>query len=125
MSLAYHPQTDGQTERANMTIEKMLRSFTHPLGDDWDQHLGDLEFAYNNSEQRNTGQTPFFLMHGYHLRTPMDMYNATDEVPAAGDFVKQMLEGYEAAARALEYASRQQKEQFDKQRTAVPFKAGD
>lgn len=45
----------------------------HPYGDDWDQRIGDLDFAYNNSEQRSTGQTPFFLLHGFHPRVPVDL----------------------------------------------------
>jgi hypothetical protein len=49
MSTAYHPETDGQSERANLTIEEMLRHHVHPLHDDWDRYLPVLEFAYNNS----------------------------------------------------------------------------
>ena len=128
LSTAYHPQTDGQTERANRTIEEMLRSYVHPYGDDWDQRLGDAEFAYNNSEQRSTGQTPFYLLHGWHPRTPMDLYNrgdAEDETPAATAFVEQMISGHQAAAAAMEQASQRQKEQFDKRRSRSPFKEGD
>ena len=127
LSTAYHPQTDGQTERANRTIEEMLRSYVHPLGDDWDQKIGDVEFAYNNSEQKSTGQTPFYLAHGFHPRTPIDLYNPaiTEQMPAAENFVKQMLDGHEAAAHAMEYAGQQQKEQFDKRRKESPFSEGD
>ena len=127
LSTAYHPQTDGQTERANRTLEEMLRSYVHPYGDDWDQHLGDVEFAYNNSEQKSTGQTPFYLLHGFHPRTPIDLYNPAiaEHMPAAEHFVKQILQGHEAAKAAMEYASQQQKEQFDKKRKESPFKQGD
>ena len=127
LSTAYHPHTDGQTERANRTIEEMMRSYVHPFGDDWDQHLCDVEFAYNNSEQKSTGQTPFYLLHGFHPRTPIDLYNpaVAEHMPAADHFVKQILQGHEAAKSAMEYASQQQKEQFDKKRTESPFKQND
>ena len=47
MSTPYHPQTDGQTERANRTLEEMLRHFVNPTRNDWDEHLDAAEFACN------------------------------------------------------------------------------
>ena len=127
LSTAYHPQTDGQTERANRTLEEMLRAYITPLGDEWDQRLAEVEFAYNNSEHKSTGQTPFYLSYGFHPRVPLDLYNpeATEETPAAKDFVKRLVEGHQAAAAAIEYAGLQQKEAYDKRRMPSPFKAGD
>ena len=127
LSTAYHPQTDGQTERANRTLEEMLRSYIRPLGDDWDQKLCDMEFSYNNSENKSTGQTPFYLMYGFHPRTPIDLYNPAiaEPMPAAKHFVEQMLAGHQAAKAALEKAGAQQKEQYDRKRKESPFKKGD
>ncbi len=51
MSTAYHPQTDGQTERANRTLEDMLRAYVNYRSDEWDEHLIAAEIAYNNSKQ--------------------------------------------------------------------------
>uniref|UniRef100_A0A8C5M9M1 Integrase catalytic domain-containing protein n=1 Tax=Leptobrachium leishanense TaxID=445787 RepID=A0A8C5M9M1_9ANUR len=48
LSTAYHPQTNGQTERANGTLEQYLRCFTSHLQDDWADLLPIAEFAYNN-----------------------------------------------------------------------------
>ena len=45
MSTSFHPQTDGQTERANRTLEDMLRHYINPSQNDWDQHLAAIEFA--------------------------------------------------------------------------------
>ena len=64
MSTAHHPQTDGQTERANRTLKEMLRSYVNSRQNDWDQYLAPLEFAYNNAQQSSTGHSPFFLNHG-------------------------------------------------------------
>jgi len=62
MSTSHHPQTDGQTECANRTIEDMLRAYVAPHQSDWDEHLITAEFAYNNSVQASTGFTPFYLI---------------------------------------------------------------
>ena len=66
MSSAYHPQTDGQTERMNRTLEEILRAFVNREIDDWDLHLVTAEIAINNSVQESTGFTPFYLNSGRH-----------------------------------------------------------
>ena len=50
-STAYHPQTDGQSERTIQTLEDMLRTCVLDLGGSWEDHLHLVEFAYNNSYQ--------------------------------------------------------------------------
>ena len=65
MSTASHPQTDGQTERQNRTLEEALRAYVNYKQDDWDQHLIALELAYNCSVQRSTGYSPYYLNYGY------------------------------------------------------------
>jgi transposase InsO family protein len=55
MSTAYHPQSDGQTERANRTLVQALRSYVSSRHDDWDNHLPLIEFAYNNTVNASTG----------------------------------------------------------------------
>src|SRR3569833_630917 len=69
-STAYHPQTDGQSEKANQVLEEMLRHFVQQDHSDWDQHLHTCAFAYNNSVNRSTGVTPFFLCNGQHPNVP-------------------------------------------------------
>jgi len=65
-STAYHPETDGQTERMNQTIEQYLRQFVNHRQDDWKEWLAVGEFAYNDSTHAATHQTPFFLNYGQH-----------------------------------------------------------
>ena len=92
MSTAHHPQTDGQSERANRTVEDMLRAYVAPYQQDWDEHLVAAEFAYNNSIQARTGFTPFYLTQGRHPHTPLSLLVANscpsphDVKPAANDF---------------------------------------
>jgi hypothetical protein len=65
-STAYHPQTDGQTERQNAEIEKYLRAWINERQDDWSEWLPMAEFAINNRVASATGVSPFFLNHGRH-----------------------------------------------------------
>ena len=66
-STAYHPQTDGQTERCNQELELYLRTFSNERQNDWARLLPLAEFAYNNTPQSTTGVSPFFANKGYHL----------------------------------------------------------
>jgi RNase H-like domain found in reverse transcriptase/Integrase zinc binding domain/Reverse transcriptase (RNA-dependent DNA polymerase)/Chromo (CHRromatin Organisation MOdifier) domain len=69
-STAYHPQTDGQTERQMRTLKEALRSYVNTRHTNWDEHLVHLEFAYNNAIHKSTGYSPFYLNYGYHPRVP-------------------------------------------------------
>ena len=69
-STAYHPQSDGQTERVNQVLEQYLRMFVNYQQDDWSQLLHKAEFTYNNSEHTSTKMTPFYANYGYHPLDP-------------------------------------------------------
>jgi len=66
MSTAYHPQTDGQTERTKEGLEGYLRTFVHYDQNDWPQLLPLAEHAYNNSATNVHKMTPFFANYGFH-----------------------------------------------------------
>lgn len=68
LSTAYHPETDGQTERANKTLEVYLRHFVNYYQDDWAHHLAIAEFCCNNHVNASTGMSPFFASFGHHPR---------------------------------------------------------
>ena len=65
-STAYHPRTDGQTERVNQPLEAYLRHYVNYLQDDWADWLDLAESSYNNSKHSTTGMTPFYACNGYH-----------------------------------------------------------
>jgi len=69
-SSAYHPQTDGQTERTNRVLEDVLRCFAETNQTNWDTYLPMAEFAMNNAPNESTRQTPFMLNYGVNPRHP-------------------------------------------------------
>lgn len=71
LSTAYHPQTDGQSERTIQTLEDMLRACVLDWGGKWGEYLPLVEFAYNNSYHSSIGMSPFEALYGRPCRTPM------------------------------------------------------
>jgi transposase InsO family protein len=68
---AYHPQTDGQTERVNQILKDMLRACALQYGRSWDTSLPYAEFSYNNSYQESLKMAPFEMLYGRRCQTPL------------------------------------------------------
>ena len=71
LSTAYHPETDGQTERVNQVLEDMLRMYVMDQQSHWEKYLPLVEFAYNNSYHSSIGMPPFEALYGRPCRTPL------------------------------------------------------
>ena len=74
LSVAYHPQTDGQTEQFNSTVLQMLRCFVNKYHTDWPLHIPALLYAYHHTVHTATGYTPHSLLFGWSprdLRAPL------------------------------------------------------
>ncbi|GJT12910.1 hypothetical protein Tco_0859952 [Tanacetum coccineum] len=71
MSIAYHPETDGQSERTIQTLEDMLRACILDFGKGWDKHLPLVEFSYNNSYHTSIKAAPFEALYGRKCRSPI------------------------------------------------------
>jgi len=128
MSTAFHPQTDGQTERANRTLEEGLRAYVSRMQTDWDQHLLPLEIAYNNSVQASTGFTPFFLNSGQHFHLPIQQALLPAHVSAnqsSADRLEQLSRSLQIAQSNLVDAQQRQSAYADQSRRAVEFSVGD
>ena len=67
ISTAFHPKTDGSTERINQQVETYLRAFISYAQDDWEFLLAMAQLSINNREAASTGVSPFFLTHGYNM----------------------------------------------------------
>ena len=90
-SSAYHPQTDGQTERTNQILEDMLRACALQYGTSWDKSLPYAEFSYNNSYQKSLKMAQFEVLYGRKCRTPL-FWNQTEESQVFGPEVLQLVE---------------------------------
>ncbi|GKE75909.1 putative reverse transcriptase domain-containing protein [Tanacetum coccineum] len=75
MSTAYHPETDGQSERTIQTLENMLRACVLDFGKNWDRHLPLVEFSYNNSYHTSIKVAPFEALYGRKCRSPKSYAN--------------------------------------------------
>ncbi|GJW17317.1 putative reverse transcriptase domain-containing protein [Tanacetum coccineum] len=71
MSMAYHLETDGQSERTIQTLEDMLRAYVIDFGKGWEKHLPLVEFSYNNSYHASIKATPFEALYGRKCRSPV------------------------------------------------------
>jgi len=129
MSTSYHAQTDGQTERANRTLEDALRSYVNSQQDDWDELLPLMEMAYNNSVQASTGFSPYFLNHGREMATclsrSMESTNIPHSAPAAGEMLRRWEEALSMAKEHIRQAQERQRKYADQHRRNVTFDIGD
>ena len=120
LSSAYHPQTDGQTERMNQEIEKYLRAFVSHQQNDWANWLPSCQFAMNNTVKSSTGFTPFELNFGRHPNPGSAPAQSSSEMPALEKFVKDLNHSQETAKKALEKTAETMKRFADKKRGSTP-----
>jgi hypothetical protein len=129
MGTAYHPESDGQTENANKTLEIMLRSVIDFAQVDWDEHLAAAELAFNNSKNETTGFTPFYMMYGREARMPIDvalapLTKAADN-PTAAEATARWRTALQQASDNTARQQRRQKLYADRTRREVRFAVGD
>jgi deoxyuridine 5'-triphosphate nucleotidohydrolase len=124
MSSAFHPQTDGQTERMNRTLEQILRMYIDQKQTNWEDLLPIVEFAINNHTSSTTSFTPFFLNYGYHPKfgTSVQKDSANPSALLNHQIIQQNLEKTKDLIRkAQDY----QKAYFDKKHRHLDFQVGD
>src|SRR6266478_3685184 len=125
LSTAYHPETDGQTERINQELEQYLRIFVNHRQDDWKDWLSLAKFSYNNRVHSATHQTPFFVNTGQHPRMGFEPIRRS-KVEAAEKFAERMKEIHKETASTLRKAADDMKRYADQQQGNAPkFKEGD
>jgi len=122
VSTAYHPQTDGETERVNRELETYLRVFCKRIPEDWDKHLPMAEFAYNGRPHSVTKQTPFYLMYGSEPTGFPTAFPKTN-VPAVEERITKLLKARDDARAAHELARQVQIKRSKK--NSPPFNKGD
>ena len=102
LSTAYHPQTDGQTERLNQDVEQYLRLFISQRQNDWPKWIACAEFTYNKVHS-TTKVSPFYANYGQHPRMGIEPWRASKSEPAK-EFAECMKEIHKEAGTALSKA---------------------
>jgi len=122
LSTAYHPQTDGTTERTNQEIEAYLSIYCASQPEEWPIALHTLEFTHNNWRHADRQKTPFELMFGESLiAIPLSFANM--KFPAVEDRMITLIKNREEALAAHELACSRMAER--RKSTFTPFKKGD
>ena len=125
MSTAYHPQTDGQTERVNQVLEQYLRCFVDNYNhEDWVDYLPTAEFAYNNAAHEGTKDTPYFLEYGRHPRAGPTLIKEAHSADL-NEIFRRRKDAQDKAKAALQLAADRMKWYYDLKTQEVPFKVGD
>ena len=127
----YHPQSDGLVEKFNSTLSAMLSKVAE-AGKDWDCHLLFVLFAYRNSVQGSTKESPFYLLYGRDARLPSQSVLNQQPSPYAVDvtdykteFVSNQSNSWKLAKENVTVAQSRQKKQHDKHARQHQFKTGD
>jgi transposase InsO family protein len=125
MSTAFHPETDGQTERVNRIVEEMLRAYVGQSQTDWADWLPVVQFAINNSRQESVQHTPYYLNYGRHPNLPTTVELPGVGSPDAKTFVENLQSALARAKTAMQAAQQRMLRQAEKHRRAVTYQVGD
>ena len=132
-STAFHPQTDGQTERVNQVLEDMLRMCILDFGGTWEKHLPLVEFAYNNSYQATICMAPYEALYGRRCRSPIHWHEPGEKkllkdqlnMQKGPDLIQQMVDKVQVIRQRMLEAQSRQKSYADHRRRELSFEVGD
>eukprot|EP00253_Pinus_taeda_P007798 PITA_07798 len=124
-STAYHPQTDGQTERVNQVLEDMLRAYMMTKPTQWEEYLHLVEFAYNNGYHTSTQLSPFEVLYGRKCRTPSSWGGPEDKLSLGPEMLKEMEDMVKKVHANLKAAQDRQKSFADRKRRFKEYQIGD
>jgi hypothetical protein len=125
MSTAYHPQTDGQSERTIQTLEDMLRACVLDFDKGWDKHLPLAEFSYNNSYHASIKAAPFEALYGRKCRSPICWDEPEDRLLTGPEIIQETTDKILRIKEHLINARSRQKSYADNRRKPLEFEVGD
>lgn len=125
MSTAYHPQTDGQSERTIQTIEDMLRTCALDFKGSGDKHLPLVEFSYNNSYHASIGMPPYEALYGRKCRSPVYWDEVGERKVLGPELIQQTKEKIEIIQKRLIAAQNRQRKYTDQDRKDMNFEEGE
>ncbi|GKA46769.1 retrotransposon protein, putative, ty3-gypsy subclass [Tanacetum coccineum] len=125
MSTAYHPQTDGQSERTIQMLEDMLRACVMDFRKGWDIHLPLIEFSYNNSYHTSIKAAPFEALYGHKCHSPICWAEVGDAQLTGPEIVRETTEKIIQIKHRLQASRDQQRSYADKRRKPLKFQVGE
>ncbi|GJS89418.1 putative reverse transcriptase domain-containing protein [Tanacetum coccineum] len=125
MSTAYHPQTDGQSERTIQTLKDMLRACVIDFGNGWEGHLPLIEFSYNNSYHASIKAAPFEALYGRKCRSPVCWAKVGDAQLTGPGLIHETTEKIVQIKQRIQAALDRQKSYADVRRKPLEFQVGD
>ncbi|KAL3501242.1 hypothetical protein ACH5RR_035691 [Cinchona calisaya] len=126
MSTSSHPQTDGQTERANALLELYLRHYVSSTQQNWAKLLDVAQFSFNLQVNESTGKSPFEIVMGQQPLTPSTVVaGQKGGNPAAYELAKTWQEEADLARASLQKAAKKMKKWADEKRRFLEFEEGD
>ncbi|GKB47187.1 putative reverse transcriptase domain-containing protein, partial [Tanacetum coccineum] len=125
VSTAYHPQTDGQSERTIQTLEDMLRACVIDFGKAWDTHLPLVEFSYNNNYHTSIKAASFEALYGRKCRSPIYWAKVGDAQLTGPEIVHEITEKIFQIKKHIQAARDRQKSFADRNRKPMEFQVGD
>ncbi|GJT14900.1 putative reverse transcriptase domain-containing protein [Tanacetum coccineum] len=125
MSTAYHPQTDGQSERTIQTLEDMLRACVLDFGKGWDKHLPLVEFSYNNIYHTSIKAAPFEALYGRKCRSPICWDEVGDRQHTGLEIIHETTEKIVQIKSRIQAARDHQKSYADVRQKPLEFQIGD
>ena len=121
MSTAYHPQTNGQTERVNQCLETILRCFVHTCPHQWRQWLDQAEFWYNTNWHSTLGRSPFEVLYGYAPRHFGVATSSDTNITDLATWLSDRALTSEVICQHLNCAKQRMKKQADEHRSERQF----
>ncbi|GJT95206.1 putative reverse transcriptase domain-containing protein [Tanacetum coccineum] len=125
MSTAYHPQTDGQSERTIQTLKDMLRACAIDFGKGWVNHLPLVEFSYNNSYHASIKAAPFEALYGRKCRSPICWTEVGEAQILGPELIQETTEKIIQIKQRMQAARDRQKSYADLKRKPMEFQVGD
>ncbi|GJW23418.1 putative reverse transcriptase domain-containing protein [Tanacetum coccineum] len=125
MSTAYHPQTDGQSERTIQTLEDMLRACAIDFGKGWVNQLPLVEFSYNNSYHASIKAAPFEALYGRKCRSPVCWTEVGEAQILGPELIQETTEKIAQIKQRMQAARYRQKSYADLKRKPMDFQVGD
>ena len=124
-STAFHPQTDGHSERVIQVLEDMLRGCILDFPGSWDRYIPLMEFAYNNSYQSSIGMAPYEALYGRQCRTPMCWTEMNKHKIIGPELVKDTEEKVQIIQQRLKAACNRQRSYANLKRKDIGYEFGD